>query len=231
LPSRGLSCRRGIQILIVVSTLPMASATAQAPEAAGTGPTRLFFGPTARSVPRGEGSVGLTEVLFPWVEIGLTDRLSLRGIGTFPLEEVSDGGLTLAPKIQVLRRRKVQAAIGVAHSFSGGDDGGIGYGVVTLGGSDGAVTIGYGYGYGSLADSQGSPAVLFLGADKSLGAGFRFVLEAYVGGAGLGMPDQTLMVGTRYGRGPWKVDVGIVIPFYETGGGTPGPVLTIARSF
>ena len=46
------------------------------------GPTRLFLAPTARSLPRGDGTIGLTEIGAPWGEVGLTDRVSLLGGAT-----------------------------------------------------------------------------------------------------------------------------------------------------
>ena len=49
----------------------------------------------------------------------------------------------------------------------------------------------------------------------------RIILEAYVGGAGLGMPDQTFLGGFRLGRGRCSADLGVVV--YETGSGRPVP--------
>jgi hypothetical protein len=31
--------------------------------------------------------------------------------------------------------------------------------------------------------------------------------------------------------GRWSLDLGIAVPFYETGAGTPGPVITLGRAF
>jgi len=38
-------------------------------------PTRLFFGPTARSLKQGAGYFGVYEILLPFVQVGLTDRI------------------------------------------------------------------------------------------------------------------------------------------------------------
>jgi len=113
---------------------------------AEVGPTRLFFAPTARSPRRGKGSLGLTEIVFPSAEVGLTDHVSFRGFGVLPLEDLSAGGVVLAPKVQLLSRTRVQGAVGAAHLFGPGETGGIVYGVVTLGSADAGVTVGYGYG-------------------------------------------------------------------------------------
>jgi hypothetical protein len=119
----------------------------------------------------------------------------------------------------------------VIQAIGAGGTGGIGYGVVTLGTGDAAATVGFGYGYGGLADSEGSPGVLFVGAEKTLGRRFRLVVEGWVGGQALGLPDQTLIAAVRFGRGRWSVDFGTVVPFYETGGGLPVPLLTVAWGF
>src|SRR5262245_16836364 len=77
----------------------------------GGGPTRLFFAPTARSQPRGGVSLGLTEIAFPWVEVGIWDRFSVQAVPLL-LGELTGTGLVVAPKLQVVRSRHVQAAIG-----------------------------------------------------------------------------------------------------------------------
>jgi hypothetical protein len=196
---------------------------------ANLSPTRLFFAPTARSLRRGRGSAGVTEIAFPWGEFGVTDRVSVLGFGVL----LEGRGIGIAPKIQLYGGAGVQAAVGVAHLFAlqGEDSGGIGYGVVTLGSADGGVTAGYGYGYGTLADSGGSPSVFFLGLDKALGRHWRLIAEGYVGGEALGMPHQTIVGGVRFSRGRFSADLGVVVPIYDTGSGTPAPLLTIGWAF
>jgi hypothetical protein len=104
---------------------------------------RLMFAPTARSLRRGEGYFGVYYVL-PFVQVGVTDRFSVGG-GT-PLI-FGDGAhpVWLTPKMQVLARKRVQAAVGVIH-ITGIEDleAGIAYGVTTVGSDDSAVTIGVG---------------------------------------------------------------------------------------
>jgi hypothetical protein len=134
----------------------------------------------------------------------------------------------LGPKVQLVRRNGVQAAVGVYQGLAPGWSGGVGYGVVTLGSADTAATLGYGYGYGGLVDPGESASIVFAGVEKSLGRRFRLVFEGLFGGAGLGLPDQTLIGAARIGGGRWAVDVGVLVPVYETGAGTPFPLLTIA---
>ncbi|MFI4946140.1 MAG: hypothetical protein ACHP85_22885 [Burkholderiales bacterium] len=199
-----------------------------APAGPGSGPTRLFFAPTARSMPSGQWAVGVTEVLFPWGEVSVTKCLSVLGFG-IPIE---GGGVALVPKLQLWGGRHIQAAAGVAHVLAfQGDSGGVGYGVLTGGGADLGVTVGYGYGYGSLADSGGSRSVLLVGLDAALGPHVRLIGEGYIGGAALGMPDQTIAAGLRLAHGRFWADLGVVVPFYETGSGMPVPLLTVGWSF
>jgi len=189
--------------------------------------TRLFVAPTARSLRPGAGLVGTTEILLPFCEVGITKRLSVLAAAT-PIE----GGVAgVMPKLQLYSGRRLQAAIGVAQIFGSGYAGGIGFGVLTLGSPDFGVTVGYGHGYGELADSVGPPHFVFAGIDKALGRHFRLVGESYFGGQGLGMPDRTLMAGLRFRGGAFWADMGVAAPFYETGSGGIAPLVTFGVAF
>ena len=156
------------------------------PASWGVEPTRLFLAPTARSVPRGHGSFGLTEIAFPWVEVGLLDRISVRTFVTPPLEDLTNAGIVVGPKLQLVRQSHIQAAIGVFQQLGSGW-GGVGYGVVTIGGRD---TLGDDRPRVRLwrcADSGGSKAVVFVGAEKAIGRRARLILEGYLGGEAFGL--------------------------------------------
>ena len=73
--------------------------------------------------------------------------------------------------------------------------------------------------------------MLWVGAEKSLGRSWRLVVEGYIGGAAMGLPDQTFIGGARFSRGRWTMDLGILVPIYESGTGTPFPVFTVAWAF
>ena len=218
-------------VLVVLVAAIGLSPGALGAQSLGVEPTRLFFAPTARSVPRGVGSLGLTEIAFPWAEVGLLDRVSIRGYVTPPLGDLTGAGIVVGPKLQLLRHSRIQAAVGLFQGFSTSGTGGVGYGVVTIGGRDTSATVGLGYGYGNVADSGGSPAVVFVGAEQAVGRRVRLIVEGYIGGEAFGLPEQTLMTGARLNFGRWSLDLGIAIPFYETGSGAPGPILTIGRAF
>jgi SAM-dependent methyltransferase len=203
---------------------------AQAAEPPGAGPTRLFFAPTARALPRGQGSVGLTEIAFPWAEAGIVDRVSILGLVVPPLGDLSSGGGVVAPRIQLVRHARFQAAAGVIQAI-GEQAGGVGYGVVTLGSASTALTAGYGYAYGQGVDSGGSRGVVLVGVEKAVHRSLRLVVEGWIGGQAMGLPDRTFIAGVRLSRGRWSVDLAAVVPVYETGAGTPAPLLTVARAF
>ena len=210
--------------------VPAPMAEPPRPRGAYAGPTRLLFAPTARSMPRGRGSLQLTEALFPWAEVGLLNHVSLGGYGIVPMEDTSNlWFLALNPKIQVLDQPGVQAAVG---SFVG-TSGGLGYGVVTLGSPSTSLTVGYGHGFGTWSEVErhASPYVVFMGAEKALGGSCRLILEAYLGGTAFGLPEQTLLVGARFGKGRWSADVGAIVPLWETGGGLAVPVFTLGWAF
>jgi len=221
---------RPAMLLVLVAGLELSPDALRA-ESPGVEPTRLFFAPTARTVPRGDGSFGVTEVAFPWAEVGLLDRISLRAYATPALADLTDAGIVVGPKLQLFRHSHVQAAVGLFQAFWASGSGGVGYGVVTIGGRETAATVGLGYGYGDSVDSEGSAAVVFVGAEKAVGRRVRLIVEAYLGGEAFGLPEQTLMTGARLNFGRWSLDLGVAIPFYETGSGTPGPIVTIGRAF
>jgi len=192
---------------------------------------RLFFAPTARTLPRGQGVFGVTELVFPWAEVGIFDRLSFEAIGVPPLEGLSSAGLVLGPKLQLLRRDRVQAAAGVFQALGREGSGGLAYGVVTVGSGRAGLTVGVGRGYGGLVELEGSPVVVFVGGDALLGKGLRVLAEVYLGGEGLGLPEQTLTTGLRWSRGRFSLDCGLVLPVYESSSGVPFPVLTLGWAF
>ena len=84
-------------------------------------PTRLFFGPTARSLKQGTGYVGVYEIVLPFVQVGLTDRISF-GAGT-PLIFGSGSAhpFWITPKVQIYSSESVQASVGVMHFLNVGD--------------------------------------------------------------------------------------------------------------
>src|SRR5262245_40914442 len=64
--------------------------------------TRLFFGPTGRSLKQGEAYLGVYEFLLPFVQVGITDRISFGGGTPLFFGEGSGRPFWITPKVQVL---------------------------------------------------------------------------------------------------------------------------------
>ena len=168
--------------------------------------TRLFFGPTARSLPRGRGYLGVYELVMPFIQVGVTDRITLGG-GT-PLVFFDSGDshpFWLTPKVQVLRGERTQVAAGVMQFVFTGDDEpvGIAYGVATHGTPDASVTAGVGYGYES---TGGRAWIAMAGGDLRVARGVKLLAEGYVWQEGEGI----VMAGVRFFGSRLSADVGVL---------------------
>ena len=128
--------------------------------AADPNATRLFFAPTARSLPRGHGYVADYQFLMPSVQVGITDRFSV-GAGTplLFLDGVSKNPLWFTPKLQLTRGARTSTAVGVMHLTAFGDASSLGfaYAVATSGDTDNAVTAGVGWAYARYHDTHAYP--------------------------------------------------------------------------
>lgn len=138
--------------------------------------TRLFFGPTARAVGRGEGYLGVYEVLFPFLTFGVTDRFSISG-GTPIIPGVIGEVWYLAPKLTLVETDELAAAAGVLMAGADGDVVGVAYGVGTYGGPDRSVTAGLGFGFSG--DEFSNQPVAMIGGEFRAGASTKFITENY----------------------------------------------------
>lgn len=170
-------------------------------------PTRLFFGPTGRSLRQGEAYLGVYEIYVPFVQVGVTDHLSL-GAGT-PLYFSGSGDrpFWITPKLQVLNAASTSAAIGVMHMADiDGQSVGVAYGVVTQGSRDSALTVGGGYAY-ARGDSRGGGPVVMLGAEQRVHKHVKLVTENYAfEGGGI------LTAGVRFLGERLSADLGLAAP-------------------
>ncbi len=169
--------------------------------------TRLFFGPTGRSLRQGEMYLGVYEFLMPFVQYGVTDRISIGG-GTpllFGLEE-GDRPFWVTPKVQVLKSRSTQVAVGVMHAFAGNDDGGgVGYVVATRGSVRGSITGGFGVGY---AVDGGRARIAMFGGERQVRRNLAFVSENYVWSNGNGIASA----GVRFFGERLSADLAFALP-------------------
>ena len=171
-------------------------------------PTRLFFAPTGRSLRRGEGYVGVYEILLPFVQFGVTDRLSV-GAGT-PM--FFGGGAEhpfwVTPKLQVAERGPTSVAVGILHFMNVGDGNfGIAYAVTTYGESDNALTGGVGYAYARYDGEHDATVIGMIGGERRLGRRVKFVTENYFW-HGFGI----VSFGVRFLGERLSADVGVFAP-------------------
>lgn len=193
--------------LLVLLVLVARPSFAQEPPPPDPNTTRLFFGPTARSLPRGASYFGVFELLVPIAQVGVTDRFSLGG-GTPLLFGMSEGErpFWITPKVKVLDTGSTQAALGALHVFSvDGHSVGIAYAVGTAGTADASVTGGAGLAY----DGEGGRAlVVMVGAERRVGRGTKLLTENYVWAGGNGL----VMAGVRFFGDRLSADVGVGVP-------------------
>jgi hypothetical protein len=171
-------------------------------------PTRLFFGPTARSIPGGSGYVAVYEIVMPFVQVGITDRVSIGGGTPIFFGGGSDHPFWITPKVQLLATRSTQAAVGVMHFLNVGDGNlGIAYGVVTRGRADTAVTVGAGYAYERSSGDVNGAAVGMIGGEHRVSRRLKLVTEDYLfDGGGISM------FGVRFLGEHLTADLGLLVP-------------------
>ncbi len=170
-------------------------------------PTRLFFGPTARALKRGAAYLGVYEVFIPFVQVGITDRISVGGGTPLWYFEGGDRIFWFTPKVTVIDRGRTTAAAGVMHMAGIDDDSiGVAYGVVTRGSADSAITVGGGYAYARSDEGGGAPVVMF-GAEHRVRRGLKLVTENYAfEGGGI------MSAGVRFMGQRLSADLGLATP-------------------
>jgi hypothetical protein len=187
--------------------------------------TRLFFGPTGRALPRGKAYIGMYEFLLPFVQVGVTDRLSIGG-GT-PLVFFSGEGWNrpfwVTPKFEVFRGGRTDVSVGAFMGFGEGEGAGIVYGVMTRGTPDASFTAGAGMAY---ASSGGRAPVVMIGGDRRAGRHTKLITENYLWQGGRGM----LTAGVRFFGEQLSADLGLAVPL-GTDGFFAAPVVNFVYAF
>jgi hypothetical protein len=145
--------------------------------------TRLFFGPTAHMLKKGEGYFSDTYIFFPQVVFGLTDNITLGGgISMFP-----GGGsnqiVYFMPKVGAPVNEKFHLAGGaliikVPDFDQDVSTVGVLYGVGTYGGSDRSFTAGLGYGFAG--DEMADRPMVMVGGEYRMSRRVSFVTENWL---------------------------------------------------
>jgi hypothetical protein len=144
--------------------------------------TRLFFAPTGRTLRAREAYFSDAYVLFPSVQGGLTDRVTLGGgVSLIPFLSVDEQLFYLTPKVGVYASPTLNVSVGalvagVGRALSTGPVG-IVYTVSTFGGEESNVTAGLGFGFDR---SSTSNAVLMLGGAQRVSRNIALVTENYL---------------------------------------------------
>lgn len=176
--------------------------------------TRLFFGPTARSLNAGEGYFGVFELFFPFLAYAPTDRVTLAG-GTPIVPGAIGEVLYLAPKVEVIRTGRASFAVGGLGVWGTGDlseSVGLLYGVGTLGSPDAALTLGAAFPFYTGGDDDDDDWVsekpfLMLGGEKRIGRRTKLISENYLAPGGDG---TALSGGIRFFGERLSADAGII---------------------
>jgi hypothetical protein len=167
--------------------------------------TRLFFGPTGRSMPKGKGYLAAYYVVFGFAAYAITDRVTLAG-GTFLIPQFAGELIYVAPKVTLVESGSNAGSVGVLAGMVENVTAGILYGAWTHGSPDGALTVGLGFGFGD--GEFASDPVIMLGAEKGMGRYTKFIGETYliptVGGG------AWIMGGIRFFGSRLAVDLGLM---------------------
>ena len=181
---------------------------AAAPPSALSSPadgTRLFLMPTARTLPAGTALVGVDQVVMPFFEVGVTDRVTVGAAA--PMLALVGGQYWATARVGVIQRDTVAAAVGVLHFGTFSDQiGGVAYASATVGGADRAVTVTAGRVYSS--DGVG-PATGMIGGNWRVGRRTRFVTENHIWREG-----GVVSAGIRYGGERFSADFGVARPLF-----------------
>lgn len=171
--------------------------------------SRLFFGPTARTLDAGQSYFADYYIFFPFLGYGLTDYLTFAGgISLFP--GAKEQLFYLAPKIRFYRYNNWHTGMGVLYinSTSMGSDGvGIVYGVSTFGASDESVTLGAGWGFAE-GELHNKPVIMF-GGELRVSNNLKLISENWI------PPDADfalLSLGLRFFGKNLATDIALIYP-------------------
>lgn len=175
---------------------------------ADSNPTRLFFGPTGRSLKKGETYLGVYELFLPFVQVGITDRLSIGGGTPLIIGGGNDRPFWVTPKFRLHETASTSTSVGALHFFNiDGVNFGIAYAATTVGTLDDAATVGVGWAYANENDNNHGAVVAMLGGERRLSRRVKVITENYVfNGGGI------LSAGFRFLGQSLSADLGLFVP-------------------
>jgi hypothetical protein len=140
--------------------------------------SRLFFAPTARTLPGGSGYFTDYYIVFPAVGFGVSDRVMLTGgVSIIP---GTDQFVYVAGKVGVVRKPEAALAFGAFWATVPNESDatlGMGYAVTTLGSEDHAITL---LGGVPFTTHDLAPQPLFVvGGETRIGSGSKLMAEVW----------------------------------------------------
>ena len=176
--------------------------------------TRLFFGPTGRTLPRGDSYLGVFELYLPFLAYGVTDRVTLAG--GVPLFFGADLPFVLyvAPKVQLIRSESLTGSVGTLSFFTSEGNAGLVYGAMTVESGNGRASLTGGGGGAYAEDDMLEGAVLMFGGDVRASRSIKLMSENYVI-SGDGESFGLLSFGLRFIGERLSADVGLAVPSEE----------------
>ncbi len=138
--------------------------------------TRLVFGPTGRTLGRGEGYFADYDIVIGSLAVGLTDHITIGGGGLLVAESQF---WFLTPKVGLVRGDGFNLAIGALMGGWGSEEvGGVGYLVGTFGGVDKSLTLGVGNGFSGSGPARDQ--LFMVGGELRTSRRFSLMTENYV---------------------------------------------------
>ena len=181
--------------------------------------SRLFFAPTGRPLPQGQGYFADYWVFFPTLAVGLSDYFSLSG-GMSIIPGAESQLLYFAPKITLPIQKNLGMSFGLLHLAipEGTDDLTLGYGVFTSGTAASAFTLGAGLPLNSDTDRN---LIILFGGETQVSNSAKLITENWLFNG-----DETTLIfslGVRFFGDKMAVDLALVSTeeAFQSGGGFP----------
>jgi hypothetical protein len=146
--------------------------------------TRLYFGPTGRTLKKGDGYFSDIYLFLPGVAYGLTDNITIgAGMSIVPGVDFKDQVFFFTPKIGVATTAKSSFAISaIMFALPEVDDEspfvGVLFGTGTFGSSDASISGGVGYGF--VDDEFADKPAVMIGGEKRFARRLSFVSENWI---------------------------------------------------
>jgi len=177
------------------------------------GATRMFFAPTGRTLPRGEGYIGVYAMAVPFFQAGVTDSVTVgAGVPLLPYLMGEDAGdyrpFVVTAKARVFHRPRTSVAAGAIHFSSGeGSQGGFAYVVGTRTRAASSASVGAGCLYSKTGSGLGCQVVVSASADHRLNKRVTLITENHL------LIGETAMLsgGVRLTRHRFSSDFGMVM--------------------